>query len=192
MTVSLSRTEDILLICGMPASGKTSFGDWLKDRFNFFHLDLESRDCLAVAGLPEFWPARIWNLDQEGIARFFAYLQSLDRGVVLTWAFHTDLIGFVAQLVQAGATPWWFEADRLASRARRVQRARVIRDGVSQPGTPDLAHGDRYTATLVARWSEISPIFGNNVVLTLGSDGTYIPREELWARITSGSAASTT
>ena len=59
-------------------SGKATFGNWLRDQNAFLHLDLESRDCLAANGPPRFWPARIWNLDEAGLAEFVTCLHTLD------------------------------------------------------------------------------------------------------------------
>ncbi len=179
----MHRDTHILLICGMPTSGKTTFGNWLRDQKGFLHLDLESRDCLEVNHLPRFWGKRIWNLDRAGVSRFIAYLQSLKRNVVMTWAFHTDLIPFVRELVAAGAVPWWFEGDRLASRVKHGERGRIIKNGVAQPGRPDLAHYDRYVASLVAHWTEIEPIFSPNIVRTLDPTGTYLDPQEIYRRM---------
>lgn len=79
------------------------------------HLDLESRNCLRDNDLPQFWPERIWNLDLEALTEFVRYLKLLDKGTILTWAFHTDLVPFLAQLAETGLKAWWFEADRLAA-----------------------------------------------------------------------------
>jgi tRNA uridine 5-carbamoylmethylation protein Kti12 len=37
------REYPLWLICGIPCSGKTTFGNWLRDQKAFLHLDLESR-----------------------------------------------------------------------------------------------------------------------------------------------------
>ncbi len=128
----------LLLICGFPATGKTTFGDWLHAEHGYLHLDLESRDCLTVNRLPQFWSERIWNLDEHGLTNFFVYLRSLETGTVMTWAFHTDLIPLVGDLVRQGCQPWWFEADRLAARRAHWMRKRTIKEGMVQPG-PKLA-----------------------------------------------------
>ena len=175
--------SQVLLVCGMPATGKTTFGDWLRDMKGYLHLDLETRDCLEVNGLPPFWSDRIWNMTPKASTDFVAYLRALDRNVVLTWAFHTDLIPFVGHLVDAGAEPWWFEGERLAARAVFAARRTVLRDGVYTPGTPDIAACDRYVASIVAHWSKMEPIFGGNVIHTLGADGTYAAPEQILSAI---------
>ena len=170
----------LLLICGMPATGKTTFGNWLRDEHGYVHLDLESRDCLEANGLPQFWPERIWNLDESQLADFYAYLRSLNSGTVMTWAFHTDLIPLVRDLVRHGCQPWWFEGDRLASRKAHEMRKRVIKQGVAQPGEPNMQTYDSYVASLVQHWAEIAPIFGDNIIHTLHPDDTRLPYKAIW------------
>ncbi len=176
----MGRFPQLLLICGMPATGKTTFGDWLRDEHGYFHLDLESRDCLASNGLPPLWPERIWNLDKSRLTDVFAYLRSLHRGTVMTWAFHTDLIPLVADLVRHGCQPWWFEGDRLAARKAHGMRKRIITQGVAHPGAPDMQAYDSYVASLVQHWAGIAPIFGGNILRTLHPDDTRPPYKAIW------------
>jgi hypothetical protein len=179
----------VLLICGMPASGKTTFGNWLRDTHNFVHLDLELRDCLTSNGLPHFWPERIWNLDSAELGEFIHYLHSLDRNTVMTWGFHTGLIAFVQDLVSAGVTAWWFEADRLAARQRFEARQTIIRNGVLQSGTPDPARFDDTTGSFAREWAQIAPIFGSHVIRTLGPDGKYLSPTAIFDRIRGAAGA---
>jgi hypothetical protein len=180
----------ILLICGIPASGKTTFGNWLRDNHNFVHLDLELRDCLAANGLPQFWPdQRIWNLDSTELRLFIRHLHSLDRNTVMTWGFHTDLIALVQEMVSAGVTAWWFEADRLAARQRFAARQTIIRNGVLQPGTADPARFDDTVGSLVRQWAQIAPIFDGHVIRTLGADGNYLRPAAIFDRM-QGAAGS--
>ena len=180
----------LLLICGLPATGKTTFGDWLRDTHGYLHLDLESRACLASNGLPHFWPERIWNLDESELTAFFAYLRLLNRGTVMTWAFHTDLIPLVGDLVQHGCQPWWFEGDRLASRKAHGMRKRLITQGVTHRGEPNMPAYDAYVASLVQHWADIAPIFGDHIIHTLHPDDTHLPYQAIWDRILCGARGS--
>jgi len=180
----------ILLICGIPASGKTTFGNWLRDRHNFVHLDLELQDCLAANGIPRFWPdQRIWNLDSTGVGQFIRHLHSLDRNTVMTWGFHTDLIALVQEMVSAGVTAWWFEADRLAARQKFAARQTIVRNGVSQPGSADPARFDDTTGALVRHWAQIAPIFAGHVIRTLSPDGEYLSPATIFDRIQKAAGA---
>lgn len=175
----------LLLICGLPATGKTTFGEWLHNTHGFLHLDLEMRDCLTRNYLPRFWLERIWNLDKAGLAQFVTYLKVRDQSTVLTWAFHTDLIPFVAQLKDHGFVLWWFEGDRLAIRDSYLARGRVLVSGVAYQGTPDIIKCDRYVASLISHWHAIAPLFEPNIVRTLQPDGTYLAAEYIFQQIIS-------
>jgi hypothetical protein len=175
----------VLLICGMPASGKTTFGNWLRDTRGWLHLDLELSDCLTANSLPLFWSRRIWELDAPSLQSFIQHLRSLDRSTVMTWGFHIDCLPLIETMAAADAVPWWFEVDRLAARQVFVGRQTIIRDGLPQPGTPDPAAFDRQFGTMASHWAAISAVFGNQIVRALTPDGAYLHPEVILARLTS-------
>jgi hypothetical protein len=180
----MSVLPHVLLICGLPASGKTAFGNWLRDTCGFLHIDLERSDCLAANELPRFWARRIWELDPPAVHAFIHHLLTLDRPTVMTWGFSVDCLPLVQAMASAGAVPWWFEADRLAARRSFASRQTIIRDGLPQPGVPDPAAFDRQFGALAAHWEAIAPIFDTRVLRTLAPDGVYLPPETILARLT--------
>jgi hypothetical protein len=181
----MASNAQILLISGIPASGKTSFGNWLRDNRGFLHVDLEAADCLKSTGLPPFWSEkeRIADLDSGRLRDFVRHLKSLGGDAALSWGFNTDLIDFVRELTTFGVTAWWFEADRLAARQRYVARGTVLRNGVYMRGTPDTNLFDRYVASVSSNWSRIAPIFGERVIRTLSSDGRFLDPVSICDRI---------
>jgi hypothetical protein len=108
---------------------------------------------------------------------------------VMTWGFHTDLIALVQEMVSAGVTAWWFEADRLAARQKFSARQTSIRNGVPQPDTADPARFDDATGALVRHWAQIAPIFGDRVVRTLSPDGEYLSPATIFDRIQKAAGA---
>ena len=177
-----------LLISGIPASGKTSFGDWLRDSRGYLHVDLDLADCLKITGLPPFWSEkeRIADLDTSRLREFVRHLKTLGKPAVLTWGFNTDLIDFVRELTGFGVTAWWFEADRLAARTRYASRNTVLRNGVYSRGKPDTALFDRYVATVSSNWARMAPLFGERVIRSLGADGRYVDPVSIFDRIQAG------
>ena len=165
-----------LLISGMPASGKTSFGDWLRDNRGYVHADLDAADCLKAAGLPPFWSEkeRVANLDSGRLREFVRHLRTIGKPSVLTWTFPTDLVDFVREMTSFGVSAWWFEADRLAARQRYAVRGTVLRNGVYTRGKPDTTLFDRYVASVSSNWARIAPIFGERVIRTLAQDGRFV------------------
>ena len=177
------RLPRLLLVCGLPATGKTTFGDWLCDTHEYIHLDLESRDCLVTSGLPEFWSERIWDLNDQELRDFFDYLLTHDRATVMTWAFHTDLLPLVRSLVGYGCQPWWFDADRVAARHAFRTRKRIIKEGVIVVGEPDMRNYDWHISSLDQHQEEIASIFNGNTVETLLADGTRLTCTDIWTLI---------
>lgn len=168
----------------MPASGKTTFGNWLRDTHNVIHLDLERSDCLAANDLPLFWSRRIWELDPPALQSFIRHLLSLDRPTVMTWGFHIDCLPLIQTMAAAGTVPWWFEADRLAGRRKFASRQTIIRDGLPQPGIPDPTAFDRQFGTLATHWAAIEVVFENRILRTLAPNGDYLPPEAILACLT--------
>ena len=165
-----------LLITGMPASGKTSFGDWLRDNRGYVHVDLDAADCLKAAGLPPFWTEkeRVASLDSGRLREFVRHLRTVGKSSVLTWTFPTDLVDFTREMTSFGVVAWWFEADRLAARQRYAGRNTVLRNGVYARGKPDTTLFDRYVGAVSSNWARIAPIFGERIIRTLGADGRFV------------------
>jgi hypothetical protein len=165
-----------LLITGMPASGKTSFGDWLRDNRGYVHVDLDAADCLKTAGLPPFWTEkeRVASLDTGRLREFVRHLRTVGKPSVLTWTFPTDLVDFTREMTSFGVVAWWFEADRLASRVKYASRNTVLRNGVYSRGKPDTTLFDRYVGAVNSNWARIAPIFGERIIRTLGADGRFV------------------
>ena len=186
-----STSPHILLISGQPASGKTAFGDWLRDNRGYLHVDLDAADCLKTAGLPPFWKEkeRIANLDSGRLREFVRHVRSLGKPAVLTWAFPTDLVDFARELTSFGVTAWWFEADRLAARQRYAARSTVLRNGVYMRAKPDTTLFDRYVAAVSSNWARIAPIFGDRVIRTLAPDGRFVDPVSIVDRLESGLSA---
>jgi hypothetical protein len=180
----MASPSDVLVICGMPASAKTTFGNWLREIHGYLHVDLELKDCLTANGLPAFWSRRILELDPPGVQAFVRRLAALEQNTVMTWGFHIDCLGLIEEMTAAGAIAWWFEADRLAARQKFVERGTIIRDGVTQPGTPDLCRFDQQFGTLASHWAEIARVFGDRVIRTLGPDGSYLDPKAIYGHIT--------
>jgi hypothetical protein len=94
------------------------------------------------------------------------------RPVVFDWGFPPILWPRVAQLISAGMTAWWFEADRLAARAQFIARADV-----------PLWAFDNQCAGIAAAWNEIAPLYPGRIIRNLSADGCFRNQEELAVEI---------
>lgn len=91
--------RELLLITGIPGTGKTWYGDKFASEFGFVHYDLE---------------------DQRTLSRFATFgdliseLLSLNRSVVVTWGFNPEdppSIELIRQFRDAGFRLIWFDGN---------------------------------------------------------------------------------
>jgi hypothetical protein len=96
--------KSLLLLSGIPAAGKSSFGRYLAREYDFAHYDLE---CY-----PRGWPHRdlkpIWESSR---ANFVAQLKVLHERIVLDWGFPATHVPWIKELLATGVRLVWFTAD---------------------------------------------------------------------------------
>ena len=107
----------VILVAGTPASGKTSFGDYLRDKKHFLHVDIEEFEGSYFHAV---WAAALRLKD---VSLFLNTLKERSHNTVLSWGFHLDDLQIVADLKRAGVRLWWFEADEVRARERFISRS---------------------------------------------------------------------
>lgn len=92
--------NSLLLLSGIPAAGKSSFGRCLAREYAFAHYDLECH--------PHGWPhpklKPVWDSSR---VNFVAQLKVLHRRVVLDWGFPPHAVSLVHELLAMGARLVW-------------------------------------------------------------------------------------
>lgn len=160
---------DILLISGVPCSGKSYFCKWLERTASFLHFDVEKDGRLEQRGLKPLWD-RCFTLGSAGpLAKA---LRILGSPVVLNWGFSPEWLSVVAMLKREGVSIWWFDADHAAAR-----RAFIKRDDVP------LECFDRQMPKIVRSWLSIKALFEPNIITTLGPDNKRPSPEEIFRQI---------
>lgn len=130
-------TRCLLLLSGVPAVGKSSFGRYLAREHGFAHYDLE---CY-----PRGWPhpelKPIWDSSR---ANFVDQLQTLHQRVVLDWGFPANAVPWVKELLAVGVRLVWFAADIARARKLFVQRGGIAIEnfntqvsGIQDAGLPN-------------------------------------------------------
>lgn len=157
------RWMRLVLISGIPATGKTCFGDWLARRHGFLHVDLEdsplSGDVLRM---------------EAG-----AFMDKACAGrseVVVTWGFPPDraCIAKIRELHAAGLVPWWFDGDRQAA-------FESFRDRPGHPGT--VPAWVLQLARIDAAWPEIVDLYGERRIDVIRPGRSYLDHEEIFSRM---------
>jgi adenylate kinase family enzyme len=112
----MSQERDLLLITGIPGTGKTCYANKFAKEFGFLHHDLED---LQTQTLNRF------NGDP---AQFIGELLNEKKNVVITWGFGPDCersVFLVQQLRSAGFKWIWFDGNRPAALREFQKRATV-------------------------------------------------------------------
>src|SRR5262249_55548310 len=110
----MSSPRDLLLVCGIPGTGKTWYGNKFSAEFGFVHYDLEDQQTLNRFG--------------TNPARFIAEALAENSNVVVTWGFVPDdqpSLAAVSQLRAGGFKLIWFDGDR-ASALRQFQKRATV------------------------------------------------------------------
>jgi len=102
----------ILLITGIPGTGKTEIGNYLQKSCGFVHIDME-----CILGLHN-----CWQYVEDAVAE----AKKSDKDLVITWGFMPGVDdNRVLQLRRMGAKLIWFDGNRRAARKAFLKRATV-------------------------------------------------------------------
>jgi hypothetical protein len=88
-------------VAGIPGTGKTFFGDELRDKFGFMHIDLES-------GLQDLLRGHY----RHDLRRFLEEMSQCSRCLVATWGFPKECLSMVQRLSGSDIRLVWFDGDR--------------------------------------------------------------------------------
>jgi hypothetical protein len=162
-TLDRQLLSEQLLITGIPGSGKSSFGRWLRDNRGFFFVDMEAEpkepDSLDSAGLRPTWEE--FTAGENRMA-FVREIQS-KKPFVLDWGFPLGCSNIVLALIHAGIDAWWFEGDRITAREHYLKR-----------NTHPVIDFDIQFANIAGNWELVRPMFGNRVIRVALADGSLL------------------
>jgi len=106
-----------VFIAGVPATGKTTIGNYLKDRFNFVHFDVEDEESYPANVLDFFSGLRTDT--------FLASIEEEDKNTVITWGFVCDdpqALKIINLLQKRGFKFVWFYAEKDLARKAFLER----------------------------------------------------------------------
>lgn len=141
-----------LFIAGYPCTGKTTFGNWLRDHRGYLHIDLESddfnRSCLHSP-----WER---SLERRDMGAFASEANLLHPRVVVTWGFPHSHAWTAESFQKAGVRLAWFDAEPNACRRAWDRR-----------GTGTIKDLDRQLSALAAHRADFVAAFTGNVINVL-------------------------
>jgi len=167
---TLSVRHAPAIICGIPASGKSTYGRWLEREKNVLFIDVEEEDALESAGIDELGDALFADTAQA--PSFVNALRRSKRQVVLAWGFPTSCLPCIAALKDAGVDTWWFDGDRASARQSFIDRADM---------SVDLF--DSQLADIEAHWPDIIQIFGARMIQVVGPGQAYLPPKQIYMQM---------
>lgn len=153
----------------MPASGKTSFGDYLRDRKHFLHVDIEEFEGSYFHAV---WTAALRLKD---VSLFLNTLKERSHNTVLSWGFHLDDLQIVADLKRAGVRLWWFDADESRARERFIARAADSIDAF-----------DAQMKRIKNNRAKIEELFQPNILMTVRPDNSNMTLREIFDAVRKG------
>jgi len=110
--------RSLLLLSGIPAAGKSSFGRYLAREHAFAHYDLECH--------PRGWPRPdlkgVWDSSRTN---FVARLNEFHERIALDWGFPPTAMPWVHELIATGVRLVWFGADVEKARRLFLQRGGI-------------------------------------------------------------------
>jgi hypothetical protein len=165
----LSDEPTKLFLAGVPASGKSTFGEWLEANHGFVHIDAELPGRLARFDLAGSWDHFLRTGDRR---EFLLRIRALNRPVLFNWGFPVSYLPVVMLLKTYGFVPWWFDADREQARRANEQRKTVSLDDF-----------ETQMAGISREWSNIESCFAPNILNVLDSAGRRLPPSAIFESI---------
>jgi hypothetical protein len=150
-----------LIISGVPCTGKTHFGDWLRDELQFVHHDLGRKDKEPIHFRVSRVLDAVRNRAESG------------RDAVVTWGFMPEEVYFqvVREFWSLGYVPWWFDADPVVARMKYAER-----DGISATQRAF----DPQIVRLESAQARIDRFYGNRRIETLDILGRHLECERIF------------
>jgi len=161
----------IILLSGVPGSGKSTFGRWLARNKGFIHLDVEMPGVLQQSDLRAAW----WHMVFEPYGSAMPLYDAIRRfgaPVAIDWGFPVRLRGVVEALQNLGVELFWFDGDRDAARRSFINR-----------GTVPIDRLDAQMLGIESEWPSILALFGDKIICNIDSRGEFVEPNLLYSRI---------
>src|SRR5262245_16946546 len=107
-----------LLVAGVPATGKSSFGNWLEKHYGYLHLDFDEEDIIQQRGFGNEQQL-LWHQQQGEPLR--KALLARHQPIVVSWGFALHFLPTVTHMFSWGFVPLWFTATPATARQAFIQ-----------------------------------------------------------------------
>ena len=157
----------LMILWGVPGTGKSTFAGWLRDNKGFTHVDT---DAVATGRAKPTVLTQAWEGTYErkfAPAAFIEAIAKHGRPVVAEYGLWANAgnIELLRNLQQRGADPWWFDGYRLAAFA-----AWHNENPRSRPHLDDGAW-QRVVDVINANWQLLEQFYGKERILRTIENG---------------------
>lgn len=116
------QEHKLVLLCGIPATGKSAFGKYLQEKYNYTYISIDD----------ESWQDKkmqsLWNhifqakSEYDAVEKFACYLHENYKNVVLDWGFPMDKIRIAELLKRQWFEIVWLSCSTSLARQRFLQK----------------------------------------------------------------------
>jgi hypothetical protein len=170
---SLQKEVRIILVCGIPGTGKTTYSKWLAQQKAFDHLNFD--ELLSGIGTPS--QLQLIGILKTSPKEFVHELSRRGRPTVIDWGFPLASIELVRQLQHRGIAVWWFDGDREAARQSFTARGTV---------SPEAFRNQM--SAIGKEWDQLKATVGERVINVVAAGPTHLAPERIFVEMF-GSAA---
>jgi len=118
------KKHQIVLLCGIPSSGKTEFGKYLKDKHSYTYISIDS-GIWPDNNLRGLW-SKVFDEKRQydKVEKFVCYLYENYENVVLEWNFPMDKIETVALFERQWCVALWFLCNTFVAKEKYIKKNR--------------------------------------------------------------------
>lgn len=165
----------MVILWGIPGTGKSTFANWLRDRMGFEYVDTDE-----LASRPPSSPLeRAWEPFRRGLGepqKFMTAAARALRPVVVEYGLWVtpDTIDILRSLRSLGAVPIWFDGDPAAAKQSWITKNHQI----GRPFEDDF--WDKVVAESTRNWSHVGDLFGGNIVRAVEAGPKHLAQEDIY------------
>lgn len=158
-----------LFLAGVPATGKSYFGNWLEKNYNYLHLDVEKYESARQHGLEReilhFYAGNYYGL--------LGKLSQANRPVVFNWGFPPEALKIAQIFIHSGLSPVWFSANSQIARRKYIERNNVS----------EVHFYDLQVSKIKRNKEDLYSAFGGCIIKTIFDNGSRLDAEAIFKQI---------
>ncbi|HSW88911.1 MAG TPA: hypothetical protein VLG12_07145 [Candidatus Saccharimonadales bacterium] len=163
------KKHTIIFLCGIPVSGKSTFGKYLEDKQGYTYISID-KDVWPDTKLPSLWKDN-FNAKRQyyAVEKFVCYLYENYQNVVIDWNFSIDQIEVASLLHRQWCEVLWFSCSVAIARERFIKR-----------GIDSVTYFDNQIKKLKANTEKITQRLEPKIIDVLNEDRTNKTMEDIY------------